>query len=156
MPKRLGVLSLGIVARKFCFGCAAGDKRLQWLSSRLRFVVCRPFMPCFLPCGSIARPWRRILCRAIYGRALAFQNKSRFELWKLNCEHSVVELKAADRRAIRSDSMERKSPAREVLGFLSQPHHLRSHQRSRQMTVKNEIKFCPKFPSLWITLGHRA
>lgn len=34
----------------------------------------------------------------------------------LNCQHSVVELnKAADRRAIRSDSMERKSPAREIV-----------------------------------------
>ena len=74
----------------------------------------------------------------------------------LNCQHSVVELKAAGRRAIRSDSMERKSPAREVLGFLSQPYHLRAHQRSHQMTVKVEIKSCPKFPSLWITLGRRA
>ena len=36
-------------------------------------------------------------------------------MWELNCQHSVVELKAADRRAIRSGAMAWKSFAREIV-----------------------------------------
>lgn len=113
----------------------------------LAFALCRlpTLYPVFFcPCGSIARPWRRILYRAIYGRALAFQNKSRFELWELNCEHSVVELKAADRRAIRSDSMERKSLAREVLGFLSRPYHFTRTSKIASDDRKKRNKVLPE------------
>lgn len=76
VPKWLGVLSLGIVARKFCFGCAAGNKRLQWLSSRLRFVVCRPFMVVIFARAALSRGLGGVFFASLFiGAHLHTQNK---------------------------------------------------------------------------------
>lgn len=56
----------------------------------------------------------------------------------------MVELKAADRRAIRSDSMERKSPAREVLGFLSRPYHFTRTSKIASDDRKKRNKVLPE------------
>ena len=75
----------------------------------------------------------------------------------LNCQHSVGELKATDSRAVRSGAMAWKSFAREIVYelFKSAVPFTRASKIASD-DRKNEITSCPKFPSLWITLGRRA
>ena len=76
----------------------------------LAFVFCRLptlYGRVFLP----VRFWRRILYRAIYRRAFAYSKY----VAQLDRKHSVVELKATDRRAVRSGAMAWKSPVWEAV-----------------------------------------
>lgn len=66
----------------------------------------------------------------------------------LNCQHSVVELKAADSRAVRLDAIVWKAPHGKVLGFLCRPHYLRTHHVRREYDKGNRNKVLPEIPAI--------
>ena len=84
----------------------------------LAFAFCRlpTLYPVFFARAALSRGLGGVFFTALFTAAHWYFKISRaLNCGKLNCEHSVVELKAADRRAIRSGAMAWKISAREIV-----------------------------------------